>query len=228
MYEIEAKFRVEDLPLLEATLAALGYSPGVSCEEIDRFFQHPARNFAETDECLRFRRRILDQGNIEQSITYKGPKTNCTTGAEAEKRPKTRREIEVPIAEPVDSWAELFEALGFRESARVRKFRRYGKLRFDDQERIKNGCEVVHGQNAATNGSEELQSDVQYAQEVEIVLDELPDLGQTFIELEIIVAENASPTVIDDRQRTILDLARKLRLGEQIHASYLAMTMRRQ
>ena len=53
--------------------------------QVDQYFAHPARDFAQTDEALRLRR--VGKQNF---ITYKGSKIDATT--------KTRREIELPLA----------------------------------------------------------------------------------------------------------------------------------
>ena len=59
-------------------------------------------------------------------ITYKGPKLSKTTT-------KTRREIELPLhpgSDQVAPFAELLEALGFREVRTVRKQRRHATIRW--------------------------------------------------------------------------------------------------
>jgi len=124
MYEVELKFPVADLPALErrlATIAGRFYAP---VDQVDRYFNHPCRDFARTDEALRLRH---DGDGVV--ITWKGPKIDATT--------KTRREIELPLAvalpeggdEPHPShtiarWTELLESLGFRPVATVAKRRR--------------------------------------------------------------------------------------------------------
>jgi adenylate cyclase class 2 len=78
------------------------------------YFAHPLRDFAQTDEALRLRRK--GEANY---ITYKGPKIDATT--------KTRREIELPLAPgpgSLASWTALLEAVGFRPAGEVRKSRR--------------------------------------------------------------------------------------------------------
>ncbi len=93
---------------------------------MDRYFAHPARDFAATDEALRLR-SVGD----EVAITWKGPR--LAGGA------KTRREIELPLgaiagsgpdAQPatLDRWTDLLEALGFRRVLEVAKRRRPGRL----------------------------------------------------------------------------------------------------
>ena len=69
MYEVELKFRVADLPAVEGRLAALGARFAAPVEQVDRYFAHPARDFAQTDEALRLR-RVGD----EIAITWKGPR----------------------------------------------------------------------------------------------------------------------------------------------------------
>ena len=69
----------------------------------DRYFAHPSRDFARTDEALRLRR--IGEFNF---ITYKGPKLDATT--------KTRREIEIGLADgqqAATDAAELLAAIGF-------------------------------------------------------------------------------------------------------------------
>jgi adenylate cyclase class 2 len=119
-FEVEIKFRVDDVAELERRLIPLG---GTGFEEpvteSDSFFQHPGRNFEQTDECLRLRYRVLPDGTEENSLTYKGPKIDTST--------KTRKEIELPITEP-EQWKSLLAALGFHQSASVQKFRRQQRL----------------------------------------------------------------------------------------------------
>jgi adenylate cyclase class 2 len=119
MLEVEQKFRVSDSTALLTQLKSLGAPLGEPEIQVDRYFNHPARDFAKTDEALRIR-----QVGENNCLTYKGPKLDSTT--------KTRREIEVPIA-PGESaavrFAELLMALGFRPVAEVRKERRQTTLK---------------------------------------------------------------------------------------------------
>ena len=137
VYEVEAKFPVSGLQALESRLVALGARFGDPVEQVDRYFAHPGRDFARTDEALRLRRtgRAI-------AITWKGPRIDTET--------KTRREIELPLAVPLpeppeppgppgrdgdgaaertlDRWTELLEALGFRPVATVAKRRRADRV----------------------------------------------------------------------------------------------------
>ena len=116
-FEVEIKFRVTDFAELERCLQQrFGFLEfGGETAESDIFFQHPCKNFVQTDECLRLRKRIFANGTSEFFLTYKGPKIDANT--------KTRREIEMSIAEP-ERCAKLLAALGFSSVASVQKFRR--------------------------------------------------------------------------------------------------------
>jgi len=125
MYEVEMKFRVDDLAGLEKRLAQYGVEFGGEVEENDQFYQHPSRDFVRTDEALRLRRRRLPDETMECFLTYKGPKIDSET--------KTRREIEIPLPDP-ESLDMILSALGFRRQGQVRKFRRRGELLYGDRQ----------------------------------------------------------------------------------------------
>ena len=115
-FEVEIKFRVKNIEGLERQLQQFGGTGfGEQVTEYDSFFQHPCRNFVQTDECLRLRTRTVTDGTSEHSLTYKGPKIDAST--------KTRQEIEIPVTEP-EHWKNLLSALGFCPVASVQKFRR--------------------------------------------------------------------------------------------------------
>lgn len=123
-YEVEQKFPVADLRTVEARLAAMGVSISEPRREVDRYYRHPARDFALTDEALRLRR----VGDVN-SITYKGPKIDATT--------KTRHEIDLPLPPghaTADAWESLLESLGFTSVAQVRKNRRKAIVPWQDRQ----------------------------------------------------------------------------------------------
>ena len=123
-YEVEMKFPVADMAALEARLANLGAAISVARSEVDVYFAHPARDFAQTDEALRLRCK-----GREFFITYKGPKIDATT--------KTRREIDLPIVpadEGLPSWTNLLEALGFTAVGEVCKSRRKAHLAWEGRD----------------------------------------------------------------------------------------------
>lgn len=115
MLEIEVKARVRDAAKLEAELLRRGARDFGVTQQKDVYYAHPARDFVKTDEALRIR-----ISNDLQIITYKGPKVDTTT--------KSREEIEVSVAS-ADAAAKIFEKLGFRSVATVRKRRRTFELK---------------------------------------------------------------------------------------------------
>lgn len=118
MFEVEQKYPVDDVAPLLPALAALGAESAGECQQADRYFNHPQHDFAATDEALRIR-----SVGEENFVTYKGPKIDPTT--------KTRREIELPLAQgnaAAHEFGELLEVLGFRPVAWVRKTRREFQL----------------------------------------------------------------------------------------------------
>lgn len=117
-YEVEQKFRLPDPAGFQKRIAELGAHFGQSVVQVDRYFAHPARDFAQTDEALRI--RSVGEQNF---VTYKGPKIDATT--------KTRRELELPIEAGTSGatrFGELLESLGFRLVAAVEKRRRTAHL----------------------------------------------------------------------------------------------------
>ncbi len=112
-YEIEQKFAIADRTALEERLRSLGAKELGQVEQADQYFNHPARDFAQTDEALRIRR--VGRASF---VTYKGPKLDQTT--------KSRRELELPLGSDETTaaqFAEMLVALGFRPVAEVRKSR---------------------------------------------------------------------------------------------------------
>lgn len=123
VYEVELKFHVSDAAALERRLGELAARFDPAIEQVDRYFAHPCRDFAVTDEALRLR-RVGDAA----AITWKGPRV----GAAA----KTRQEIELALAAAgaeggaatIDRWTQLLEALGFRQVREVAKLRRPARV----------------------------------------------------------------------------------------------------
>jgi len=67
--EIEVKAYAEDLAAIETRLQRLGAVFTGAVHQTDRYFNHPQRDFAQTDEALRI--RIADDRAF---MTYKGRK----------------------------------------------------------------------------------------------------------------------------------------------------------
>lgn len=137
MYEVEQKYPVVDVAELEGRLGDAGAAWHGAVEQLDRYFGHPSRDFAATDEALRL--RSTADGVV---ITWKGPRLDAAA--------KTRREIELPLAEAavpaaagteaavpaapratLDRWTDLLEALGFRRVREVAKRRRLATVAWD-------------------------------------------------------------------------------------------------
>lgn len=218
MFEVEMKFRVQNIVEF-ITILAQKYSAHFDPEviETDLFFQHPVRDFAKTDECLRLRCR-----HNELMITYKGAKIDSLT--------KTREEIELPLygknkehncniiqnserngnrsetesgnisdsllskdpefEKRLSEWTILLNRLGFYEKAVVRKRRRYGQLIYEN-------CPVI------------------------VTLDCLDKIGN-FTEFELSVD---SEEKIDRARALLLRLAASLGLGQSIRVSYLELCL---
>jgi adenylate cyclase class 2 len=121
MLEIELKYRVADFQAAESWIQRVGLAPWIAREDRDRYFNHPGRDFAVTDEALRIR-----SIGCTNCITYKGPRIDTQT--------KTREEIELPIADGPDAVADLERMLlrlGFRAVATVSKSRRVAQVARD-------------------------------------------------------------------------------------------------
>lgn len=138
MYEVEMKFPVADATDLDRRLVGLAPRFGPPVEQVDRYFAHPGRDFAKTDEALRLRWM-----GREVAITWKGPRIDSAT--------KTRREIELPLAavgpagsRTIGAWTELLEALGFRQVMEVAKCRRPVRVPWHGSD-VDVSLDAVHG-----------------------------------------------------------------------------------
>jgi adenylate cyclase class 2 len=112
-YEVEMKFPLAGVENIERRLEELGARRGQRIEQRDTYFNHPARDFGQTDEALRI--RTVGEQNF---VTYKGPLVDTQT--------KTRRELEIPLDNGRDvatQFCEMLTALGFREFRAVHKRR---------------------------------------------------------------------------------------------------------
>ncbi len=117
-YEVEQKFPLTDTAAVQARLSALGAQFQPPIDQVDLYFRHPSRDFAQTDEALRLR-----QVGEQNFITYKGPKIDPNT--------KTRRELELPLKsgdQALQQFTELLAALGFAPVATVKKRRSLAEI----------------------------------------------------------------------------------------------------
>jgi adenylate cyclase class 2 len=110
MFEVEVKARIEDPASIESQLFTLGASFQHTIHQNDTYFQHPLRNFAQTDEALRI--RITDDKSY---LTYKGPKIDSFS--------KTREELELEVQDPL-KFSELLKKIGLNPIMKVVKTRK--------------------------------------------------------------------------------------------------------
>jgi adenylate cyclase class 2 len=112
-FEVEVKYRSVDHEMLARRLAQLGALRAGSVVQVDIYLVHPARDFALSNEAFRVR-----SIGTENWITYKGPRRPGPT--------KTREEIEIQFGDgkqTTEALLRLFELLGFRPAATIRKER---------------------------------------------------------------------------------------------------------
>jgi adenylate cyclase class 2 len=124
-WEVEQKFSLataEERDQVHQALKQLGVKFQQPIRQVDRYFNHPARDFGQTDEALRLRQ--VGEQNV---VTYKGPKIDAAT--------KTRRELELPLAagtEVFRRYVELLLVLGFIPAGIVEKSREIGQVTWRD------------------------------------------------------------------------------------------------
>ncbi len=109
--EVEIKARVENREEFEKKLKNLNAEFVREIIEEDEYFNHPCRDFAQTDEALRIRN--------DYTMTYKGPRVDRDT--------KSREEINLKI-DDLNKARNLLLSLGFKPVAKVVKRRRYYKV----------------------------------------------------------------------------------------------------
>jgi adenylate cyclase class 2 len=117
--EVESKYHSPGNDKVEKALSKLGAELVCEEETEDVYFQHPHRDFGETDEALRLRKR---DGVSE--LTYKGPRMRL-------EHTKAREEVTLRTDDPLTA-QRIVERLGFKEFMSVRKKRKnfkYDKIR---------------------------------------------------------------------------------------------------
>lgn len=123
MYEVELKFPLIDGDAFVRRLVECEARPGSSADQCDLYFNHPARDFEQTDEAFRIR-----TVNGQHRVTYKGPVVDPNI--------KTRREIEIELAgnEAFEKFSEMLRLLGFRPVRKVSKHRQTFHLNWEGRE----------------------------------------------------------------------------------------------
>jgi len=112
MYEVELKVPADHEPVRER-LAEMGADSRGIVEQEDIYYDHPVREFGETDEAVRVRRESTDDGS-RAVVTYKGPLVEAES--------KTRREIETGV-EDGEAMDRVLRELGFDPVTTVEKCR---------------------------------------------------------------------------------------------------------
>ena len=120
-FEVEKKFWLPDVNQSLERLKQLGVEVAAGKDQVDKYYNHPARDFVKTDEVLRM--RVVGDKNY---ITYKGARIDSTT--------KMRRELELPLLDGqyLHDFEQLLTVLGFQPMMTIHKFRRKGELRWHD------------------------------------------------------------------------------------------------
>jgi adenylate cyclase class 2 len=115
MYEVELKVRAEH-DRVRPRLESIGAEPEGTVSQVDTYYDHPVREFAETDEALRIRRETDESGESGEraKVTYKGPLVDDAS--------KTREELETGVDDG-DTMAGVVESVGFEPAATVEKRR---------------------------------------------------------------------------------------------------------
>ncbi len=118
MYEVEMKVRA-DHDRVRKRLAELEADAAGTVRQVDTYYDHPTREFADTDEALRIRRETGEH-RTDTRIAYKGPLV--------EAKSKTRAELETAVDDG-ETLASILEKLDFEAAATVEKTRE--RYRYD-------------------------------------------------------------------------------------------------
>ncbi len=106
--------RLADRPGMERLLESLGAKPVAKLTETNTFFDTAEGLLKSSDQGLRVRVEIDEQGNRRSIITHKGPRAHGQL--------KSRSETEVEVADPRRA-AELLDALGYHQGVSFEKRR---------------------------------------------------------------------------------------------------------
>ncbi len=112
--ETEIKCIVHNINKIRDLLKTIKTEMLDKCIETDTYYMHPCRDFRETDEALRIRKKkCLD--SIEYYLTYKGARVKRG-------KIKIREEIETPIND-YKTFSTILEKLGFKPILSFSKYR---------------------------------------------------------------------------------------------------------
>ncbi len=114
MYEVERKFRVDHAAIRDA-LTDTAAEPLGTVRQRDTYYQHPVRDFAESDEAVRLREEAInDEDTPVVRLTYKGPRLD------ARQKVRVEHETEVADGSTLDA---ILRAIDFEPVATVEKRR---------------------------------------------------------------------------------------------------------
>lgn len=114
--EVERKYRCNHDDI-RVSLAVADFLHEETITQEDRYFDHPSRSLAVTDEAFRIRSSTVQStGEERHELTYKGPQRGTTA--------KTREELTTTISSPA-TMTSLLHALDFESVATVEKRREY-------------------------------------------------------------------------------------------------------
>lgn len=218
MHEVEAKLRLgaELRQQVLARLRGLGAVQGPTQVQSDRYFGHPQRDFAATDEALRLRTIVGESDETEEdgrggtkdrpgnggedgrSESQKGGSERAGRQELTYKGPRAGGPLKSRLEETVQLGGDpssLLQALGFRAVAEVRKRRMTWTL------------------GAGDGGEGDFAS-----QRVEVALDEVEGLG-AFLEVEAMGENVSAASEAVERVLESLGLAEVPRVAE----SYLEL-----
>ncbi len=117
--EIKIPLTSEGRSAIEESIVRIGgISKGVEYQS-DRYYNHPCRDFATTDEAVRLRELVVRSPDSDRSVrylqmTYKGPKIDPLS--------KTRDEVTMEVSD-LEAADTILRALSFRFVREVRKKR---------------------------------------------------------------------------------------------------------
>lgn len=138
--EVERKRELADATVLTERLAETGYREAGTSIEVDTYYSRPDRDFLETVECLRVRRR----GGFSE-ITYK-PASTADTHSAADIIAKAETNVILSGADQATAANTLLDALGMVQLCRVEKTRTV--FRHPDNETITVVVDFITGVGA--------------------------------------------------------------------------------
>lgn len=243
MFEIEQKFRLTAPEQFLETLSFMGVRWEKKVVETDTYFQHPSRDFVQTDEALRIRRHLTFHGTkagsvperveAEAFMTFKGPRLDASV--------KIRRELELPLTVSQELPPERFagisilpDATGFSDSSSLSD----ATVGFSRPQKLWRALDTLEETSVSFQWREMLEllgfravHDVRKIRtkaywewegsRVEFSFDRLAS-GGAYAELEFLASDESEIALVRSRLQTLSDF---LHLTDVEPRSYLALTI---